>query len=82
MDKATIEKLYGKEVWNLWNQLRKTPVTSTFEEAVAGILKLRVLHVEMDNVVLAAYDWGFDFAQPPVTERTSHEPVTERSRTD
>ena len=31
---------------------------------------------------MEAYGCGFDFDQPPVTERTSHEPVTERSRSD
>lgn len=57
IDKKVIEKLYGKEVWNLWNHLQKTPGTCTIEEAVAGIVKLRELHVELDNAVLEAYGW-------------------------
>jgi hypothetical protein len=57
-DKKAIEKRYGKEVWNLWNHLQKTPGTSSFEEAVAGIVKLRELHVEMDQAVLEAYGWS------------------------
>lgn len=58
MDKKAIENQYGKEVWNLWNHLQKTPGTCTIEEAIAGIVKLRDLHVEMDNAVLSAYGWG------------------------
>ena len=81
LDNKTIEKKFGKEVWNLWNHLQKTPGTCTFEEAVAGILKLRVLHVEMDNAVLEAYGWGFDSStSTTLSVRSAHEPVTERSR--
>lgn len=56
-DKKTIEKKYGKEVWNLWNHLNRTPSSCTIEEAIAGIIELRRLHVEMDNAVLEAYGW-------------------------
>ena len=63
LDKKAIEKQYGKEVWNLWNHLQKTPGTCTFAEAVTGIVKLRELHVEMDQAVLEAYGWAFDSAQ-------------------
>lgn len=58
LDKKTIEKKFGKEVWNLWNHLQKTPGTCSIEEAIAGIIKLRELHVEMDNAVLEAYGWS------------------------
>jgi hypothetical protein len=58
LDKKTIEKQYGKEVWNLWNHLQKTEGTCTIEEAVAGIIELRRLHVEMDEAVLEAYGWS------------------------
>ena len=57
INKQAIEKQYGKEVWNLWNHLQKTPGTCSIEEAIAGILKLRELHVQMDNAVLEAYGW-------------------------
>ncbi len=57
MDKKTIEKQYGKEVWNLWTHLQKTDGTCSIEEAIEGIVKLRELHVEMDNTVLEAYGW-------------------------
>ncbi len=57
MDKKAIEKQHGKEVWNLWNHLQKTLGTCSIEEAVAGIVKLRELHVEMDEAVLEAYGW-------------------------
>ena len=68
LDKKVIEKRYGKEVWNLWNHLQKTPNTCCFEEAVAGIIKLRELHVEMDEAVLEAYGWAFDSAQAPAVK--------------
>jgi|JFJP01.1.fsa_nt_gi hypothetical protein len=58
LDKKTIEKQYGKEVWNLWNHLNKAPGTCNLQEAIAGIIKLRQLHVEMDNAVLEAYGWA------------------------
>ncbi len=57
LDKKTIEKQYGKEVWNLWNHLSKTEGTCSMEEAVAGIIELRRLHVLMDEAVLEAYGW-------------------------
>lgn len=57
LDKKTIEKQYGKEVWNLWNHLQKTQGTCSIEEAIAGIIKLRELHAEMDEAVLEAYGW-------------------------
>jgi hypothetical protein len=68
LDKKTIEKQYGKEVWNLWNHLQKTEGTCTIEEAVVGIIELRRLHVEMDEAVLEAYGFNsadFDSAQSP-----------------
>lgn len=36
----------------------------TFEKGYQDILKLRELHVQMDNAVLSAYGWGSDPAQP------------------
>jgi len=56
-DKKTIEKQFGKESWNLINHLQKTEGSCSIEEAVIGIVKLRELHVEMDNTVLEAYGW-------------------------
>lgn len=58
LDKKTIEKQYGKEVWNLWNHLSKTEGACGMEEAVAGIIELRRLHVLMDEAVLEAYGWS------------------------
>jgi hypothetical protein len=63
-DRKAIEKQYGKELWNLWNHLQKTEGTCTLEEAIEGIVKLRELHVQMDETVLDAYGWGFDYTQP------------------
>jgi hypothetical protein len=64
-DKKAIEKQYGKEVWNLWNHLQKMKGVCTIEEAIADIIQLRRLHVEMDNAVLEAYGWAFGSAQAP-----------------
>lgn len=64
-DKKAIEKQYGKELWNLWNYLQKTPGACPIEEAIAGIVRLRELHVEMDNAVLEAYGWSNTAVFPP-----------------
>ncbi|KHE91391.1 MAG: hypothetical protein SCABRO_02866 [Candidatus Scalindua brodae] len=37
--------------------LEKDADAISLEEAVAGIIKLRELHMKMDNVVLEAYGW-------------------------
>lgn len=58
LDKKAIEKSYSKEVWNFWSHLQKTEGTCNVEEAVAGIVKLRELHVQMDNAVLETYGWN------------------------
>lgn len=47
-----------KQVIALHKHLEKTEGTISFEEAIAGILKLRALHVEMDQAVLEAYGWS------------------------
>ncbi|MBM3439938.1 MAG: restriction endonuclease, partial [Bacteroidetes bacterium] len=38
--------------------LEETPNTISFNEAIQGILKLRELHVKMDEAVLDAYGWN------------------------
>lgn len=38
----------------------KTANTISFDEAIQGILKLRELHVQMDEAVLSAYGWNND----------------------
>ncbi|MFZ5431898.1 MAG: Eco57I restriction-modification methylase domain-containing protein [Bacteroidota bacterium] len=65
LPKPEIEKKYGKEVWNLWNHLQRTPRTCSFAEALAGIEELRRLHVEMDSAVLEAYGWAVRGADGP-----------------
>jgi hypothetical protein len=47
-----------KQVAALQKHLGKTPNTISFNEAIQGILKLRELHVQMDEVVLDAYGWN------------------------
>ena len=47
-----------KQVAALQKQLEKTPGTISFNEAIQGILKLRELHVQMDEAVLDAYGWN------------------------
>jgi hypothetical protein len=46
-----------KQVAALQKHLEKTAGTISFQEAIAGILKLRELHVQMDEAVLEAYGW-------------------------
>jgi hypothetical protein len=57
LDDKAFEKKYGKDPKDLRKHLAKTEGTCTYNEAVQGILKLRELHVEMDNAVLEAYGW-------------------------
>ncbi len=47
-----------KQVASLQKHLEKTANTISFDDAMQGILKLRELHVEMDNAVLEAYGWS------------------------
>jgi len=51
------QKLYGKEIVNLWRHLEKTEGVCTFNDAVKDIFKLRRMHKEMDETVLKAYGW-------------------------
>ena len=53
----------NKQVAALQKHLEKTPNTISFNQAIQGILKLRELHVQMDEAVLDAYGWRFDTAQ-------------------
>ncbi len=57
-----------KQVASLLKHLEKTENTIKFEDAVAGILKLRELHVEMDNAVLEAYGWNEGSIDPNTGE--------------
>lgn len=47
-----------KQVVSLQKHLEKTANTISFDEAIQGIMKLRELHVQMDEAVLDAYGWG------------------------
>lgn len=47
-----------KQVASLQKHLAKTANTFSFDEAIEGILKLRELHVQMDEAVLEAYEWN------------------------
>lgn len=47
-----------KQVAALQKHLEKTANTISFNEAIQGILKLRELHVQMDEAVLDAYGWN------------------------
>lgn len=46
-----------KQVASLHKYLEKTADIISFDEAIQGILKLRELHVQMDEAVLEAYGW-------------------------
>lgn len=47
-----------KQVTSLQKHLGKTADTFSFDKAIQGILKLRELHVQMDEAVLDAYGWN------------------------
>lgn len=47
-----------KQVISLQKHLEKTEGAISFEAAIAGIIQLRALHVEMDQAVLEAYGWS------------------------
>lgn len=47
-----------KQVASLQKHLEKTTNTISFHEAIQGILKLRELHVQMDEAVLYSYGWN------------------------
>jgi hypothetical protein len=47
-----------KQVASLQKHLEKTVNTISFDEGIQGILKLRELHVQMDEAVLDAYEWN------------------------
>jgi hypothetical protein len=47
-----------KQVVLLQKHLEKTANTISFDEAIQGILKLRELHIQMDEAVLDAYGWN------------------------
>ena len=49
-----------KQAASLQKHLDKTANTISFDEAIQGILKLRELHVQMDETVLDAYGWSND----------------------
>jgi len=46
-----------KTIQQLMRHLEKNGDTISLEEALTGIIKLRELHVKMDNTVLEAYGW-------------------------
>jgi len=58
LDDKAFEKQFNKDAAHLRKHLKKTPGTISFNEAVAGIIKLRQLLVEMDQAVLEAYSWS------------------------
>lgn len=57
VDKKIIKTENRGELQNLWNNLQKNEGTCSIEEAVAAIIRLRELHVQMDQAVLEAYGW-------------------------
>ena len=58
LDDKELEWLLGKEGFSMRKHLAKTPAaTLGFNEALAGVLELRRLHVEMDTVFAAANGW-------------------------
>jgi hypothetical protein len=68
-----------KQVAALQKHLEKTPNTISFNEAIQGILKLRELHVQMDEAVLDAYRWN-DIALKHNFYEVDYLPETDRVR--
>ncbi|MDH5382323.1 MAG: restriction endonuclease, partial [Cyclobacteriaceae bacterium] len=61
LEPKAFQKKYGKETWNLYNHLEvKKAGNISYQEAVPLIFRLRELHKEMDEAVLAAYGWHQD----------------------
>ncbi len=56
--KAQAVNEQNKQVAALQKHLEKTANTISFHQAIQGILKLRELHVQMDEAVLYAYGWN------------------------
>ena len=76
-EQAVNEK--DKQITSLQKHLEKTPNTISFNEALQGILKLRELHVKMDNAVLDAYGWN-DIALNHDIYEVDYLPETDRVR--
>lgn len=79
LNDKSFEKKFGKDAQLLRKHLSKNTKPDlfsedvpeqkcSFNEAVEGIIKLRELHVEMDNAVLEAYGWAFDSPQSPAIQ--------------
>lgn len=80
LDDKPFEKLLGKEATHLRKHLARTPeATLSFNEAVAGIEQLRVLHVQMDTVVRNAYGWQ-DLALSHAFHEVDYLPENDRIR--
>ena len=58
IEEKTFEKKFGNNALYLRRHLARTPETILFNEAVQEIIKLRELHLEIDNSVLEAYGWS------------------------
>jgi len=58
LEEKQFEKQFGKDVLQLKKHLAKMQNPISVQEAVEGILKLRQLHMEMDQAVLESYGWS------------------------
>jgi hypothetical protein len=79
LDDKAFQRLMGKDAEALRKHLARTPGAITFNEAVAGIQKLRSLHTEMDNSVLEAYGWT-DIALRHDFHEVDYLPENDRTR--
>ena len=68
-----------KQVASLQKHLEKMTNTISFDEAIQGILKLRELHVQMDEAVLDAYGWN-DIALQHGFQNVDYLPENDRVR--
>jgi hypothetical protein len=58
MDIKSFEKKFGKEALVLRKHLQKTDKLLYYNDLIKDIHHLRILHKEMDNIVLNAYEWN------------------------
>jgi hypothetical protein len=68
-----------KQVASLQKHLEKMTNNISFDEAIQGILKLRELHLQMDEAVLDAYGWN-DIALKHGFQDVDYLPENDRTR--
>ncbi len=67
LNNQLFQKKYNKGIYELVHHLAKTEKVCDLQTAISGIIQLRKLHKEMDQLVLTAYGWSEDSdSQEPI----------------